>query len=476
MRRSARWRVKVFRLSPPSRILAIHLAILAGVLGILVLPPVPLSATVQEFYVAPNGRPDGDGSKERPWDLATALAHPAAVKPGDTIWVRGGVYRGVTAPGISFKSTLTGTAAAPITVRAYAGERAVLDGVNGRTIVLWVTGQYTRYWGLEFTDSHPDRFADRPNAVHVRGSQNRFINTIIHDTGQGFEDTDDSIVGNEFYGNLIYFVGEQGSTRGHGHGVYTHNAPGAPRKLIKDNILFQGFSHGIHAYTSSVGSLDNLQVEGNIVFNNGELAAEGFARNILVGGSGGVVAQNPVLLRNYLYFPPADGGGENNLGYTSGCRDAVVRDNQFIGGGALTLNNCMNVVLTGNTFYGRLTGFTPAAFPENTYHAGRPTGVRVFVRPNQYESGRAHIAVYNWDLGDFVDVDVSSVLTSGARYEVRHAQDYFGPPVLTGTYTGLPLRLPMRGLRVAAPIGNVPYRPNATGPQFAAFVLIRRGG
>src|SRR5687767_1567572 len=68
-----------------------------------------------EFFVAEKGRADGDGSEDRPWDLATALAHPKSIQPGDTIWLRPGVYRG------GFKSTLKGAPRQPITVRGGDG-------------------------------------------------------------------------------------------------------------------------------------------------------------------------------------------------------------------------------------------------------------------------------------------------------------------------------------------------------------------
>lgn len=48
------------------------------------------SSTSAEFFAAPGGRPDGNGSLERPWDLQTALNQPPAVAPGATIWLRGG--------------------------------------------------------------------------------------------------------------------------------------------------------------------------------------------------------------------------------------------------------------------------------------------------------------------------------------------------------------------------------------------------
>src|SRR5262245_511716 len=64
------------------------------------------SAGAAEHHVSPSGTPAGDGSAGNPWDLTTALAGPASVMPGDTIWLHGGVYGdGGPAP---FTSDLTG--------------------------------------------------------------------------------------------------------------------------------------------------------------------------------------------------------------------------------------------------------------------------------------------------------------------------------------------------------------------------------
>ena len=84
-----------------------------------------VNARAADFYASPTGTSStaaGTGTFANPWNLGTALAHPAAVHPGDTIWLRGGTYRG------TFASYLTGTSGAPIKVRQYPSERATLDG------------------------------------------------------------------------------------------------------------------------------------------------------------------------------------------------------------------------------------------------------------------------------------------------------------------------------------------------------------
>ena len=64
--------------------------------------------------------------------------------------------------------------------------------------------------------------------------------------------------------------------------------------------------------------------------------------------------------------------------------------------------------MSGNTFYGFTPGWIAGAYPNNGYFTSRPGGVRTIVRPNRYESGRANIAIFNWDRQGSVNVDVSA--------------------------------------------------------------------
>src|SRR5256886_11462312 len=108
-------------------------------------------------YVAPDGTtpPAGTGSRDQPWDLATALAGAdGAIHPGDTVWLRGGVYPG------KFATSISGRAGAPIVFRAVPGERAVLQDSTigpGADDQLIVHGSWLVFWGLELYNAHPDR-------------------------------------------------------------------------------------------------------------------------------------------------------------------------------------------------------------------------------------------------------------------------------------------------------------------------------
>src|SRR6266540_1785598 len=79
----------------------------------------PVRATT--FYASPTGTHSASGTLASPWDLRTAL-NSSLIQPGDTVYLRGGVYYG------KYNTPLTGTAASPITIRSYPGEWARLDG------------------------------------------------------------------------------------------------------------------------------------------------------------------------------------------------------------------------------------------------------------------------------------------------------------------------------------------------------------
>src|SRR5205823_9235284 len=87
------------------------------------------------------------------------------IAPGDTIWLRGGTYRGAVV------SSVHGAPGAPVVVRQYRGERAVIDAAGAtsptrRGDLFVVTGEYAVFWGCEVLDSDPDRTTDtRPNMV-----------------------------------------------------------------------------------------------------------------------------------------------------------------------------------------------------------------------------------------------------------------------------------------------------------------------
>ena len=476
-------------------VIAVVLLLVAGAAGLVLTtgpeptpvaeiaaPIAPVTArtladsAVAAIYVAPDGRPDADGSKAHPIDLATALAANTPANPGDTIWLKGGTYSG------NFRSELRGAESAPIIVRQVPGERAVISAASSNAPALTVTGLSTWYCDFEIMNPHPERTTAEVQNVAIRqgagisvgaAAHIKFINLIIHDLQGGLlipAEPQDI----EVYGNVIYYNGWQRADGvGEGHGIWvTSQVEG---RFMRENIIFDQFSHGIQAYGNRI---DNMFIDGNVVFNNGSIA-KFLDRNIMVAAG----AKNLVLSNNMTYYPggPAALGEGVNIGLGGDCPQARLTNNYLTGSNPLNLTDCKPLEMKGNTLHGRFDAAYAKRYPDNAYMMPKdppmPTmsGVKVFVRPNQYDPGRAHIVVFNWDRLPTVDVDLRGVkLKPGDEYELRNAQDYFAAPVATGTYSDTSLVIPMRNLGVAKPIGTVTLSPPQTAPEFGVFVLLRK--
>ena len=465
---------------------------------------------VAGWFAAPTGTTGGDGSRS-PWDLQTALnGGHGSVRPGDTIWLRGGTYAG------TFTSTLAGTAAAPIVVRQYPGERATIDGGASSVETFSIDGQWATFWGFEIMQSGTARSCDscnglRPTGVYVRLAHDvKLINLIVHDVGHGVytEPTSHNI---EMYGWIVYDGGSVDSTRSDGHGFYVKD-DGNGWKTVRDNVVFNQFGYGIHAFTSiGPGALKNLTFDGNMLFNNGTIS--GFDNpNFQLGGR--EIADNDAVTNNTLYFSPGASGFINaRVGFEGLLNGAVaVHDNYIVGGGAtLDMGFWQAPTVANNTLVGSSTmvnvhdtstvgwewegnqywrdpTVTEWTFRGSDYTfanwktasglgatdhatAGQPVVPQVFVRPNAYEPGRAHVVIYNWSGQATVPVSLANVVRVGAHYEVRNVQDLFGAPVVSGTYGGGSVSFPMSGVTPPTPIGGSPRAPIKTGPAFDVFLV-----
>jgi hypothetical protein len=479
-------------------------------------------AWAADFYASPTGSPKNPGTRESPWNLPTVLSAPKSVHPGDTVWLLAGTYTG------PFECHLKGSEGNPITLRAIPGQRVMLDAAvpGGKKFrpTFDVLGDHVVLWGLELTCSDPKRKTAiagswpediQRGGIFCRSSHVKIINCVLHDgdTGVGFWSDGE---GGEIYGCLIYNNGWTGPDRGHGHAIYTQNKAGTKR--IVDNIMFNQFGEGLHAYGSEKAALKGFHVEGNVSFNNGSgVAPDNRTGDMLIGG--GCRAEDIVVKNNFTYGDE-HGGGSVRFGYPWGKQGngkIILQNNYF--GGRVSLLYWDQVVFQNNTVIapsgvvhvlttrkvgvkdylweknayhrtGKMwedfslgwndkfqsldwTGFQKAvADQESVYHVTRPAGGHVFVRPNRYEPGRGHVIVYNWDRKKVVLLDLSEVLKKGQAFRIVSAQDYFGETVVEGKYDGTPVALPMREYHAVVPVGMPDHKSPVTGPEFNVFVVM----
>jgi hypothetical protein len=127
----------------------------------------------------------------------------------------------------------------------------------------------------------------------------------------------------------------------------------------------------------------------------------------------------------------------------------------------------------------------------STYSSALPTGAWTYVLPDKYTNKRANIIIYNWSAyadssGDLlspctgacasVAVDLSGVLSVGDQFIIQDTQNWFGPHVLTGTYQGGTVSIPMAGLGPKPVPWGFSVAPAHTAPAFGTFVVFATNG
>lgn len=455
----------------------------------------PALSTAADYYVSPGGSSGGSGSISSPWTLQAACAPASAIKPGDTVWLRGGTYG--SGGSSTVNCSLAGTSSQPVYIRQYPGERATINGGLG------IYGNYAWYWGFEITNNNWTRstnecgsFPSIKTSDGVYFTQGvvgvKLINLVIHDVANGVADQQEAS-GTEDYGNILYNNGWASSCdRGHGHALYMQNAASTV-KMVQENIGFNSFDIGMQAYGGV--PISHLHFIGNVMFNNGVPGGHR-VDNFLV--SGGSTPKQDILFQDNVAYNPLDAtpaeAGYNQFIDGSNL-DLTMINNYWIGAtptGYVTLQiaGWQNTTATGNTFVGPLSltnlGFTN--WSGNSYYNSKPpsgvdtgspvynnnpTGLKVMVRPNKYEKGRAHIIVLNWNKASSVTVDLSgSGLASGTAYDIFDVQNFWGSPVYSGTYNGSPVVLPMTQTAVSQGVNF--SAPPHTSAEFGAFVVMPR--
>jgi hypothetical protein len=404
---------------------------------------------VKPSYNRYGTRPGGNGSEANAWDLQTALSNKKLViKPGDTVWVHGGVYWGhwdtveanggrIVAP-LLYISYLKGSVHKPIVVKAYPGERAVVTGdsifgenfykklcpacVTARLqppiIAIKVSGKNTWFWGLEFTSNFHLRESYTPGegapnikegtAIYVNDCDSiKLINLHVHDIpGLGIAGYTGAR-NIEVYGCLSYFNGfsdiSPSGTGGNGYrkngsGIYMQNDSTAAKpsiKIIEDNIVFDNFSLGFEIYGSKNAHVNHFRIIDNIVFNNGA-PGNSYQKNVLVGG--GMKTYDNRLIGNVLV---AGDGTNLAIGFKNGVENVntLVKDNYIIGG-SFDLMNATGMTFENNlllgmgciNFYYRL-----CPLPEELIHPKYDFRNNIFYHP--YPKGTFYHSVTQCDNG-----------------------------------------------------------------------------
>lgn len=208
------------------------------------------------LYVSVSGNDQAAGTIGAP--LASIERAIEIAKPGDVIYVRGGVYKG------PLEIWNGGRDGAPIQIKAYPGERPIIDGSGTapNTDLVVISAPHVTFEGFEVTNA-------TGTGIVLWSTQNvKILNNVIHDAQIGglWAGSDRLGVSSNhvFEGNIIFNTAlmnkaktlQEGWPRALGVDQTTDS-------VVRDNIVFKNYGEGIGALSST-----DLRLTDNVVYDN----------------------------------------------------------------------------------------------------------------------------------------------------------------------------------------------------------------
>jgi len=283
--------------------------------GAQVSPLAP--STGPAFYVAPTGSDANPGTAAQPWrTIQKALD---TLRPSERGVVRAGTYVE------DLEMTRAGTAAAPITVEAHPGERAVLRSAGSHPLEVATSAAYFRLRGFVIED-HPGTSGGN---VDVYGHHVEISGNEVRDsTDQGIY-TDEGSHHVWILGNWIHHNGE--GIVHQGHGIYLQGDD----HLVLNNVIHD-HPHGFGIQVYDKGR------RAAILHNTVVASAHS---GIVVGGEGGVDGVR--IHNNILAFNSKWGVQRDSV-----CPTSAIADHNVLfgnGNGAIE-GGCPGIDTSGGNF------------------------------------------------------------------------------------------------------------------------------
>lgn len=225
---------------------------------------------------SPQGSDTQSGAATAPFRTAQKLAESLA--PGQVGCLRAGTYDG----GLRFNHG--GAAGAPILLRSYPGERALITG----RLYVPRGSNYVTVANLDLNGNHQSESKPLPSPT-INGSHATFESDdvtnehteICFDVGSATYGVADSTV---IAKNRIHDCGVMPAAN-HDHGIYVQVATNT---RIVDNLIAHNADRGVQLYPSSTGAV----ISGNVISENGE--------GVIFSGDGGVASNGNLLEHNLI--------------------------------------------------------------------------------------------------------------------------------------------------------------------------------
>jgi hypothetical protein len=500
------------------------------VFGILFLFPFILNG--KEYYVAKYGSQFGDGTFDNPWDMQTGLNMSAEIAGGDTLFIREGTYVG------KFTCSLTSSSDKIVIMpynNEYVVLDGVVETppwpAPQITHVLTISGDNVLVRSIEITSSETDRvqdtvddFLNRSDGIMIEGDNVQIINCIIHDcVGNGlsaFKAAQNSLVyGCVFFNNGFERINDEATGYKSPYAIYTQNDPNSGIKRFENNVFYGGTSRAFNAYTRD-SYIQNYVVKNNIFIKRGALWQRSNPIAPSIYFNAGTYMDDIIIDNNTVYhdYPT---GYQVQLGLRntpSGSIEFI--NNRVIGASvAVELDSWNRIVYDNNQIVASqyLTSIRPDGISQeaiksyevdsNSFYVGErlyptypppgglydfqawqvygydlngsyspnmPTSNIVIVHENEYEKGRASIAILNYEGLESVAFDLSNLFIEGESFYIYDIENMGGEPIKSGVFYGKPINIPMNLSEVTQCTDPYFRELVHTNNEFGAYLVMRR--
>ncbi|MFJ7850077.1 nitrous oxide reductase family maturation protein NosD [Peribacillus sp. NPDC097224] len=307
-----------------------------------------------KLYVSSAGDDKNVGSKKEP--LRTIQKAVDLAKPGTTVHVRKGVYNEQVVIRKSGKEN------APITIKAYPKEKAIIDGRglevswDDQGLVSIHNQSYVTIDGLDIQNYKTEQEDLVPIGISVSGSGNgiRILRTHIHH---------------------IETLHENGNA--HGIAVYGTEAPQAIEDIILSGNTLEEMKLGASETLVMNGNISNFQVTNNIVRRNDNIGID------VIGFEGVSPVEKFDQARNGII--------RNNTVYEISSYGNPAYGNQYAAGG-IYVDGGKDIVIEKNRVYKNDIGIEAAS-----EHEGKVTSSITIQNNSIYENRSAGIAIGGYD-------------------------------------------------------------------------------
>jgi parallel beta-helix repeat protein len=241
------------------------------------------------YYIAPNGSDGNNGSLSHPW--ATVQHAGTRAKPGDTVFIRGGIYNEGE---IWLRADYGhgGTQGRLLTIQAYPGEKPIF--VNGERPFI-IKCDYIRIEGLHLKNG---------KSIGVNGNTIQIVNNTF--TGSGYTWAAVHAGGTNILleGNICDINGNTVGTQGHGYYI-SHGS----NITIRNNMAKGMTGYGIHVFDQRRSGdpsgferlIKNVIIDGNVVSHSEQRSG------IILAAYDHARVEN-VIIRNNVLFNNAQSG------------------------------------------------------------------------------------------------------------------------------------------------------------------------